>query len=234
MADRKIILDTETTGLKAIEGDRILEIAAIELFNDKEIGKEFHIYCNPEKLIDPESTKIHGITNEFVEDKPKFKDIADDFLKFIGDSLIIAHNSEFDRGFLNTELDKCNMPIIPFNRFIDTLQIARKLFKGEKVSLDNLCVKFNIDLTSRKDHHGALIDIKLLAKVYYNLISHPSYSVSNISDNNEFLLKKQNNKEVISKAKDFSHRVFNISNEDLNKHQEFIKNKLKDSLWKTN
>ena len=165
---REIILDTETTGLDFNNGDRIVEVGVIELENHVQTGNYFHYYLNPEKDSDPQAFKIHGLNKEFLKDKPKFIDIADQFMDFISDSKIIIHNAPFDLGFINSELRRCNKVELD-NVIIDTLLLAKKMFVGQSVSLDSLCRKFNIDITDR-EIHGALKDAKLLSHVYLELI----------------------------------------------------------------
>ena len=165
---REIVLDTETTGLDINNGDRIVEIGVIELENHLQTGNYFHYYLNPEKESDLQALKIHGLNSEFLKDKPRFIDIADQFIDFVSDSKIVIHNAPFDLGFINSELMKCNKDELD-NIIIDTLLLAKKMFAGQSVSLDSLCRKFNIDITDRKIH-GALKDAKLLAHVYLELI----------------------------------------------------------------
>ena len=166
---RELVLDTETTGLDFLNGDRIIEIGIVELENHIQTGNYFHYYLNPEKDSSLEALKVHGLTREFLLDKLKFKDIADEFLEFIGDSKIIIHNASFDLGFINTELEKCNIKKINEASIIDTLVLAKTKFRGQSVSLDSLCRKYNIDIRDR-EIHGALKDAKLLALVYLELI----------------------------------------------------------------
>jgi len=166
---RELVLDTETTGLDFLNGDRIVEIGIVELENHIQTGNYFHYYLNPEKDSSLEALKVHGLTREFLSDKLKFKDIADEFLEFIGDSKIIIHNASFDLGFINTELEKCNIEKINEASIIDTLVLAKNKFRGQSVSLDSLCRKYNIDIRDR-EIHGALKDAKLLALVYLELI----------------------------------------------------------------
>jgi len=166
---RELVLDTETTGLDFLNGDRIIEIGIVELENHIETGNYFHYYLNPEKDSSFEALKVHGLTKEFLSDKPKFKDIADEFVEFIGDSKIIIHNASFDLGFINTELEKCNIEKIDEASIIDTLILAKTKFRGQSASLDSLCRKYNIDIRER-EVHGALKDAKLLALVYLELI----------------------------------------------------------------
>ena len=141
---REIILDIETTGLEHKEGHRVIEIGCIEL-NNKEVGASYHQYINPSKTLTEDNIKIHGITNEYLTDKPFFEEIADDFLEFIRDSSIIAHNASFDVGFLNFELEKLSKPKIAKERVIDTIKIARQRFPGQQVSLDALIKKLKIN-----------------------------------------------------------------------------------------
>ena len=166
---RELVLDTETTGLDFLNGDRIVEIGIVELENHIQTGNYFHYYLNPEKDSSLEALKVHGLTREFLSDKLKFKDIADEFLEFIGDSKIIIHNASFDLGFINTELEKCNIELINEAIIIDTLVLAKTRFRGQSVSLDSLCRKYNIDIRDR-EIHGALKDAKLLSLVYLELI----------------------------------------------------------------
>ena len=166
---REIVLDTETTGLDVNDGDRIVEIGIIELENHIQTGKSFHYYLNPERPSNPQALKIHGLTSEFLKDKPKFIDIVDEFINFISDSNIIIHNASFDVGFINSELRKCEKAELNEKYIIDTLTLAKKQFIGQSVSLDSLCRKFNLDI-SHREIHGAIKDAKLLAQVYLELI----------------------------------------------------------------
>lgn len=166
---RHIVLDTESTGLDAENGDRIIEIGALELHNYVPTGKEFHVYINPERPISPGATAIHGITDDFVKDKPVYAEIVAGFDEFIGDSPLVIHNAAFDMTFLNAEYKRLGMPSLPMSRAIDTLLIARKMFPGAPASLDALCKRFNVDLSART-LHGALLDTQLLAEVYLHLV----------------------------------------------------------------
>jgi DNA polymerase-3 subunit epsilon len=166
---REIVLDTETTGLYAKSGDKIVEIGCVELINKVRTGSTFHTYIDPQRDIPMESFKIHGISAEFVKGKPIFSKIAKDFLDYIGTSQLIIHNAGFDISFLNYELATIGHPEISFNRVIDTLTLARRKHPGAPASLDALCKRFNISLESR-DKHGALIDAELLALVYVELV----------------------------------------------------------------
>ncbi len=165
---RKIVFDTETTGLKPFKGDRITEIGCVEIVNLLPTGKTFRRYVNPEREVPEEVVRITGLTTEFLADKPLFADIAQEFLDFVGDSPLVAHNAAFDRDFLNAEMDRLKRARFEDSRFIDTLAIARKKFPGAYNSLDALCKRFSINLSERT-LHGALLDARLLAEVYLEL-----------------------------------------------------------------
>lgn len=168
---REIAFDTETTGLNPNEGDRIIEIGAVEMINHIPTGKTFRRLINPGKPVSEATIRITGITDDHLRDKPPFEhpDIIDAFLDFLGDATIVAHNASFDRGFLNMELQRCGRDIIPEERWVDTVQIARKRYPGAPASLDALCKRFDISLESRT-FHGALLDSQLLASVYLELL----------------------------------------------------------------
>jgi len=166
---REIVLDTETTGLDPAAGHRIVEIGAVELVNHLPTGQSRQIYINPERDMPPEAFAVHGLSAEFLADKPVFAAIAADFLDFIGDAVLVIHNAEFDLKFLNAELAGLGMPALPASRAVDTVGLARRKYPGAQASLDALCRRFQIDLTDRA-LHGALKDARLLAEVYLELI----------------------------------------------------------------
>ena len=166
---REIVLDTETTGFEPSEGDRIVEIGAVELFNHLPTGRTYHQYINPERNMPEAAFNVHGLSEEFLSNKPLFKDIAQDFIDFIKDSKLVIHNASFDIKFLNAELKWVNRPALPNNQAIDTLAIARRKFPGSPASLDALCRRFGIDNSSRT-LHGALLDSEILAEVYLELV----------------------------------------------------------------
>lgn len=166
---REIVLDTETTGIDPKDGHRIIEIGALELVNHMPTGEQLHIYINPEREIDAGAVAVHGLTNDFLDDKPLFADIADQFLTFIGADPLVIHNAPFDMGFINAELEKLARTALPMDRAIDTLTMARRKFPGAQANLNALCRRFEIDNTHR-DLHGALIDADLLASVYIELL----------------------------------------------------------------
>jgi DNA polymerase-3 subunit epsilon len=166
---REIVLDTETTGINPSDGHRIIEIGALEMVNQTPTGEQFHIYINPEREIDAGAVNIHGLTQEFLSDKPVFADVVSGFLDFIGDSQLVIHNAPFDMGFINAELVRLGKAALPMDRAVDTLTMARRKFPGAQASLDALCRRFEID-NSHRDLHGALVDADLLATVYIELL----------------------------------------------------------------
>ena len=166
---REIVLDTETTGFEPSEGDRVVEIGAVELFNHLPTGRTYHQYINPKRNMPEAAFNVHGLSEEFLSDKPVFKDIAQEFIDFIKDSKLVIHNASFDMKFLNAELGWVNRPALPMNQAIDTLAIARRKFPGSPASLDALCRRFGIDNSSRT-LHGALLDSEILAEVYLELV----------------------------------------------------------------
>ncbi len=166
---REIVLDTETTGFDPQTGDRIVEIGAVELWNHIATGEVYHQYINPKRDMPQEAFEVHGLSEEFLSDKPVFSDIAQAFLDFVGDAKLVIHNASFDMKFLNAELSWVKKPLLPMDQAIDTLLIARKKFPGSPASLDALCRRFGIDNSSRT-LHGALLDSEILAEVYLELI----------------------------------------------------------------
>jgi len=165
---REIIFDTETTGLYPLEGDRITELGCVEVINMIATGREFHALINPDRDIPAEVTAITGHTREMLRDKPRFEEVADAFLAFVGDDVMVAHNAPFDRGFINMELTRAGLQPYPDSRFKDTAEMARERFPGSPANLNALCKRFDISLESRTKH-GALIDAYLLAEVYLEL-----------------------------------------------------------------
>lgn len=166
---REIVLDTETTGFEPSEGDRIVEIGAVELFNHLPTGKTYHQYINPLRAMPTAAFEVHGLGDDFLRGFPVFKDIAQAFLEFIGDAPLVIHNAAFDMKFLNHELNAVGLPTIPMARATDTLMIARKKFPGSPASLDALCRRFGVN-NSAREKHGALLDSEILAEVYLELV----------------------------------------------------------------
>lgn len=222
---REIVLDTETTGLDPASGHRVIEIGCVELMGRIRSGKSFHCYLNPERDVPAEAYAVHGIASEFLRDKPLFAAVADDFLEFLQDSPLVIHNAAFDMKFVNYELQQCSRPLLPFERAIDTVQIARRLFPGAPASLDALCKRFNIDLSGRAKH-GALLDAELLSDVYLELCGGRQTSL---------LLSKEAEMEashttVAHEALDVPYREFNPSAEELAAHDAMLAG-MKKPLW---
>ena len=228
---REIVLDTETTGLSPDNGDRIVEIGCVELINHVPTNNTYQVYLNPEKDMDPGAEKVHGLTNEFLLDKPKFIEIVDSFLDFIGDSNLIAHNADFDINFLNSELARAKKDKINNDRVVDTLKIARSKFPGARNSLDALCKRFFVD-NSNRSFHGALLDSELLAEVYLELVGGKEpdleLSTNTIKKDN----KSQNRTSNVSARKNkLKSRITNI---DEKNHRDFLASLPKESLWLKN
>ena len=230
---RELVLDTETTGLDFSGGDRIVEIGIVELENHIETGNFFHYYLNPERASSLEALKVHGLTQEFLSDKPKFEEIADEFIKFIGTSKIVIHNASFDIGFLNAELKNCNMTAINEEIIIDTIVLAKNKFRGQSISLDSLCRKYNIDISNR-EVHGALKDAKLLALVYLELIGGKQtklkFQEENELQNNEASTYKINLNDYYKSRKPVKKREFKLNLDDHKLHIENIK-KIPNKIW---
>lgn len=166
--NRLVVLDTETTGLNPQEGHRIIEIGCVELVNRRLTGKRFHVYINPERIIDDGAIEVHGITNEFLEDKPTFTGVVDDFIAFIQGAELVIHNAPFDVGFINYEFSRLNNgtgTVEDYSKVFDTLTYARKKHPGQRNSLDALCKRYSID-NSHRELHGALLDAEILADVF--------------------------------------------------------------------
>jgi len=181
---REIILDTETTGLDPKDGHKVIEIGGVEMINKVLTGNKFHYYVNPERDVPQDAYRIHGISSEFLQDKPLFRDIAHEFINFINNAKLVIHNAQFDIKFLNYELTLLNLPSIDLAEVIDTLIIAKRAFPGARVNLDALCKRFKVDNTNRQ-FHGALKDAYLLSEVYVELSGgrQVSFSLREIEEN---------------------------------------------------
>lgn len=177
---REIVLDTETTGLSPQGGDRLVEIGCVELINHIPTGKTFHVYINPERSMPEEAFRVHGLSEEFLSDKPLFKAVAEDFRAFIADATLVIHNAPFDMGFLNAEMEWAGLPRLT-NEVIDTVMVARQKHPGARVSLDALCKHYGID-NSRRTLHGALLDSEILAEVYLELIGGKQVSLALVAE----------------------------------------------------
>ena len=222
---REIVFDTETTGLDPIGGDRVIEIAAIEIINDKLTDKSFHVYINPERDIPDSAFRVHGISRDFLLDKPIFCQVIDKFIEFIGEDPIIAHNAEFDLKFINEELRRAGRSSLEKNVVIDTLALARQKHPGAANSLDALCTRYGID-RSRRTKHGALIDTEILAEVYLELKCGRQKSLS-------FSVQKEKRKiEHVGlqtiRVETLIHEI--TSDEDV-KHRAYIENWNGKALW---
>ncbi len=231
---RELVLDTETTGLDHEDGHRLVEIGIVELENHVPTGNYFHYYLNPERASDYAAEKVHGLSSQFLSDKPKFFEIVDEFLNFISNSKIIIHNAIFDVGFINSELERCKLSALNEDRIIDTLQLAKKRFLGQSVSLDSLCRRYNIDLSDRNTH-GALKDAQLLASVYLELIGGRQSKLDFLAFENSQSLEKEdsifNLNEYYSNLKKRDIKRADINQSDLKSHLESIKN-IKNNIWK--
>ena len=221
---KEIVLDTETTGLSVKDGHRIVEIGCIELNELIPTKNIFHFYLNPERKVSEEAFKVHGYSDDFLSDKQKFSEIADDFLKFIEDKKIIIHNAEFDIAHLNNELSIAGKEKITKTNIVDTIDIARNKFPGSGISLDALCKRFRID-NSRRDKHTALIDCELLAKVYINLLDQKEPKL-NFNNSNEIQKNINNQKKI-----DYSKKIILPSLDEIKKHKEFLKKNFKKNFF---
>tara|TARA_Y100000991_G_scaffold91018_1_gene68672 strand:- start:245 stop:946 length:702 start_codon:yes stop_codon:yes gene_type:complete len=226
---REIVLDTETTGLDPQDGHRIVEIGAVELHNHVPTGNVYHQYINPLITMPDQAFAIHGLSDEFLSDKPKFSEIAKEFLDFIGSAKLVIHNAAFDIKFINAELKRIDKEEITFDRATDTLAIARKKFPGSPASLDSLCRRFKIDNSARVVH-GALLDSQILAEVYLELVGgkQPDFAlnianVSNENNNSIFHEKRARVRKEKLKSR--------LTTEEKANHENFIKELGNTSMW---
>ena len=220
---KEIILDTETTGLSVKDGHRIVEIGCIELEDLIPTKNVFHCYLNPERRVSESALKVHGYTDEFLSDKKKFKDIAEEFLNFVKGKKIIIHNAEFDISHLNNELKLINKETLPRELIVDTLEIARNKFPGSSISLDALCKRFRVD-NSRREKHTALIDCELLSKVYINLLDQKEPVF-------KFQIDEKKNKKFARGKTNYSKKIIEISQKELQDHKEFLNRNLKKNFF---
>lgn len=215
---RQVVLDTETTGLNPEEGHRIIEIGCVELVNRRLTKNRFHVYLNPDRVIDEGAIEVHGITNEFLHDKPRFEDIVDDFIPFIQDAELIIHNAPFDVGFINHEfslLKSSTGKVEDYSQIFDTLTYARKKHPGQRNSLDALCKRYSID-NSHRELHGALLDAEILADVFLLMTG----GQSSLLDEDEQEQKAAGNLEIRRIAGDRPKlKVINCSEDELTAHQ---------------
>ncbi len=219
---KEVVLDTETTGLSAKEGHRLVEIGCIELDNLTPTKKTFHCYLNPERKVSEKAFEVHGYSEEFLSDKKKFKEIVNDFLTFIEGKRLIIHNAEFDLSHLNHELKLLGRDRIK-NDIIDTITLARNKFPGSQVSLDALCKRYRID-NSKRVKHTALIDCDLLSKVYINLIDQKEPSL-NFSNNNEKISNLEKNNVLYFK------KIILPTSDEIKKHNDYLKSNLRKNFF---
>ena len=223
---RQIFLDTETTGLYPAQGHRIIEIAAIEVVNRRVTSNHFHVYLNPDREIDPAAQEVHGITLEFLQDKPRFANIVHEFLDFVSDAELIIHNAPFDVGFLNMELAKIEQNSIEkiAGKITDTLKIAKDLRPGQRNNLDALCRHFGVN-NAKRTLHGALLDAELLAEVYMAMTRGQDSLMMDLDDHKELAAN------VALNVRTKPLVVLSANTEELEAHQAYITGQKSGSLW---
>lgn len=224
---REIVFDTETTGLSPAGGDRMVEIGCVELFNRVETGRHFHAYFNPDRPMPSEAQAVHGLSDIFLSDKPRFIERAEELLDFIADSPLIAHNATFDFGFLNHELGRCGRPGVCHSRMVDTLVIARTRHPGAKHSLDALCTRFGVD-RSQRIKHGALLDAQLLAQVYVELTGGRQIGLGLVADTGEVTIAAHCRPVTVREPREA--RPHSAAAEELERHRAFI-SKIANPIW---
>ena len=227
---REIVLDTETTGLDPKTGDRIVEIGAVELFNHMPTGHFFHKYLNPERPMPQEAFAVHGLSDDFLKDKPRFVDIMDEFLSFVGNSKMVIHNASFDMGFINAELKGAGGIGFPKEQAIDTLVMARKKFPGAQNSLDALCRRFSID-NSGREKHGALLDSELLSDVYLELIGGRQPDLVLSTDHDEKTIENGRIYRNVLKKRTKKLKSL-ITESEKENHKKFLETLGEENLWK--
>ncbi len=233
MAKRQIILDTETTGINPQEGHRIIEIGCVEMFNRRLTGNNFHVYLNPDRFIEQEAINIHGITNEFVADKQRFRDIAQQFFDYVQGAELVIHNAAFDVGFINHEFKLLAEPLPPVDSvcgILDTLKLARDLHPGQKNNLDALCRRYDI-INSHRTFHGALLDAEILADVYLAMTGgQVSLNLASNSGN------EQNNQQQIGLVRRGALKVVGATADELAAHEkrlDLVQKKGGSCLWRS-
>lgn len=221
---RQIILDTETTGLEPTRGHRIIEIGCVELINRRLTGNHFHVYLNPQREIDEEAIEVHGITNEFLQDKPVFENVAQDFIEYVKGAELVIHNAPFDIGFLNHELNMFNRTLGKMDdycRVLDTLVLARQMHPGQKNSLDALCKRYFID-NSRRELHGALLDAEILAEVYLSMTG--GQTDLSLSQKHDYRIASRDDRGIrrLPESRE-AFKVITASPQELEAHQTYLK-----------
>lgn len=225
---REVVFDTETTGFKVNEGDRLVEIGAVELVNHMPTGVTYHQYINPEREVPEDAFKIHGLNYDFLKNYPTFREIADEWNEFVGDAVLVAHNASFDIGFLNGQLKELDKPLYTWDRVVDTLEIARSLFPGARVNLDALCRRYGID-NSERTLHGALLDADLLAKVYLELLGgqEPSMLKEEKKTSNATVFADNSGQKRVHREA----RNFVLSEAEKQMHFDFLAKNIKNAIW---
>lgn len=224
---REIVLDTETTGVNPASGHRIVEIGCVELKGTLPTGNNYHVYLNPERNMPEEAFRVHGLSNEFLSDKPLFSQVVDDFVGFLADSPLVIHNAAFDMGFINAELERLGFAALPMSRSIDTVLMARKKFPGSPANLDALCRRFEIDLSARTKH-GALLDAELLAEVYLELMGGRQAALRLGGKSEETQQTSQKVAERVYREA----RNFPVSEDELECHAKMVA-EMKEALWQS-
>lgn len=226
---REIVFDTETTGFDPTTGDKLVEIGAVELINHVPTGRTYHQYINPEREVPEEVVKVHGLTTEFLKDYPIFADVAQEWIDFIGDDgILVAHNATFDMKFINFELKRLGYADYQWDRVVDTLEIAKNKFPGQRNNLDALCKRFNID-NSARTFHGALLDAQLLAEVYLELLggAEPTMDLAAKPDSGKVVTGEY----VQVKRVYREPRLFSLEELDIQNHRAFLEKNIKNSIW---
>jgi DNA polymerase-3 subunit epsilon len=226
---REIVLDTETTGLDAKNGDRLIEIGCVEIVNRIPTGVEYHAFICPEdKEVHPEAFNVHGLSTEFLRDKPLFPAIVDELLAFIGDAPLVIHNASFDIGFINMELGRVGRPLIPRDRLVDTLEIARRKHPAGPNTLDALCRRYGVD-NSKRTKHGALMDSLLLAGVYVELLGERQTTLELAASGQRTVMRSTTKVAAVGRPVPLPSR---LTDEDLAAHQSFVEGLGEKAIWK--
>ena len=227
---REIVFDTETTGLDPLTGDRLVEIGCVELVNRIPTGETYHAYFHPERAMPAQAEAIHGLSDRFLSDKPRFAHKADELLEFLGDSMLVAHNARFDFGFLNAELERCGRPIVDMGRMIDSIAIARTLHPGAKHSLDALCSRYGID-RSHRVKHGALLDAELLAQLYIELTGGRQIGLTLVAETQINIVVTTDHSSFGAARAIRPPRPFAPSDAELARHAAFLE-KIDNPIWR--
>lgn len=228
--ERLVPLDTETTGFYHAKGDRIIEIGATEIIGNQETGNTFHQYLTPQgRRVDPGAFEVHGISDDFLKDKPSFRQVAQRFLNFLGDSKIVIHNAKFDMGFINAELERVGLPPLK-NEICDSLSVARKLYPGQRNTLDALCNRLEVD-NSGRELHGALIDASLLGRMFIKMTRLDQLQLGENGEDGEEPARIPKPVMLARKVRP-AHIVMMPQGEELTNHESFLAGKVKDSIWR--